>query len=61
VLAVTRPETAEPLRADLAGLARDVPLVLAGAGATPELAAAVGARLLDGDPVSAAGVIGRPA
>jgi MerR family transcriptional regulator, light-induced transcriptional regulator len=61
VLAATRPQTLEPLRADLAGLAREVPLVLAGAGATPGLAAAVGGRLLEGDPVTAAGMIGWPA
>lgn len=61
VLAATRPGSLEPMRADLAGLARNVPLALAGAGASPQLAAAIGARLLDGDPVSAAGAIGRPA
>jgi DNA-binding transcriptional MerR regulator/methanogenic corrinoid protein MtbC1 len=61
VLAATRPETLEPLRAALAALAREVPLILSGAGATPELAAAVGCRLLEGDPVSAAGLIGWPA
>jgi DNA-binding transcriptional MerR regulator len=51
VLAATRLESLEPLRDDLAGLTRHVSLALAGA---------VGARLLDGDPVSAAGAIGRP-
>jgi MerR family transcriptional regulator, light-induced transcriptional regulator len=61
VLAATRPQTLEPLRAALAGLAREVPLILAGTGATPELAAAVGSRLLEGDPVSAAGQIEWPA
>lgn len=40
-------------------LAGAAPLLLAGAGATPELAAAVGARLPDGDPVTAASAIGR--
>ncbi len=40
-------------------LARAAPLVLAGAGATPRLAAAVGARLPDGDAVTAASAIGR--
>jgi len=49
----------------VAGLIRNVPqsgaapLLLAGAGATPRLAAAVGARLPDGDPVTAASAIGR--
>ena len=61
VLAAARPQTLESLRVDLAGLARDVPLILAGAGATPGLAAAVGGRLLEGDPVTAAGMIGWPA
>lgn len=37
-----------------AALARTVPLILAGAGATPALGAAIGARLPDGDPVTAA-------
>ena len=61
VLAAARPQTLEPLRVDLAGLARDVPLILAGAGATQGLAAAVRGRLLEGDPVTAAGMIGWPA
>jgi MerR family transcriptional regulator, light-induced transcriptional regulator len=54
VLAATRPETLEPLRAELAALARRVPLALAGAGATPQIATAVGARLMTGDPVTEA-------
>jgi hypothetical protein len=39
---------------DLAQLARQVPLALAGAGATRALADQAGARLLAGDPVTAA-------
>jgi MerR family transcriptional regulator, light-induced transcriptional regulator len=39
---------------DLARLARIAPLALAGAGATPAIAQAVGARMLDDDPVTAA-------
>jgi DNA-binding transcriptional MerR regulator len=60
VLAATRSENLDPLVAQLAGLARSVPLVLAGPGATPELAAAVQARLLSGDPVTAAENVGWP-
>src|SRR5947209_4718291 len=54
VLAATLPENLERLAAQLAALARHSPLALAGAGATPEIAAAVGARLLAGDPVTEA-------
>jgi MerR family transcriptional regulator, light-induced transcriptional regulator len=54
VLAATRPQTLEPLRAELAALARRAPLALAGAGATPRIATAVGARLMTGDPVTEA-------
>jgi methanogenic corrinoid protein MtbC1 len=54
VLAATRAPTFETLAAQLTELARRAPLALAGAGATPQLAAAAGARLLDGDPVTAA-------
>ena len=54
VVAATLPENLEPLAAQLTALARRAPLALAGAGATPEIAAAVGARLLTGDPVTAA-------
>ena len=60
VLAATLPENLEPVRAQLTDLARHAPLVLGGAGATPEMAAAVGARLLTGDPVSAAENVGWP-
>ena len=54
VLAATLPENLEPHAAQLTALARRSPLALAGAGATPQIAAAVGARLLTGDPVTAA-------
>jgi DNA-binding transcriptional MerR regulator len=53
VLALTRPETAAESR-ELKRLARDVPVWLAGAGATEQLAKRTGARLLDGGPVAAA-------
>jgi DNA-binding transcriptional MerR regulator len=54
VLAATLPENLEPLAPQLTTLALHAPLALAGAGATPELADAVGARLLTGDPVTEA-------
>jgi MerR family transcriptional regulator, light-induced transcriptional regulator len=54
VLAATLPEHLEPLAPQLTTLAQHCPLALAGAGATPELADAVGARLLTGDPVTEA-------
>ena len=54
VLAATRPEALEPLRPKLARLARLAPLALAGAGATPQLASAAGARLMAGNPVTEA-------
>jgi methanogenic corrinoid protein MtbC1 len=60
VLATTRPETLAPLMAELTELARRTPLVLAGAGATAQLATAVHAQLLTGDPVTAADNIGWP-
>ena len=54
VLAATVPDTLEPLRPKLAALARRAPLALAGAGATPQLASAVGAQLMAGDLVTEA-------
>jgi DNA-binding transcriptional MerR regulator len=54
VLAATLPETLEPLRPELASLARRAPLALAGADATPQIASAVRARLMAGDPVTEA-------
>ena len=53
-LAATRPEALEPLRPELARLAGLAPLALAGAGATPQLASAAGARLMAGNPVTEA-------
>ena len=60
VLAATRPEALEPLRDGLTALARRVPLALAGAGATAQIAAAVGARLMTDDPVTEAEQAGWP-
>jgi len=60
VLAATVPETLEPLRPQLGSLARRAPLALAGVGATAQIAAAVGAQLLEGDPVTEAGRAGWP-
>jgi methanogenic corrinoid protein MtbC1 len=60
VLAATQPENLESRTAELMVLARSTSLVLAGAGATAQLAAAVHARLLTGDPVTAADNIGWP-
>jgi MerR family transcriptional regulator, light-induced transcriptional regulator len=54
VLAATLPEIREPLRPQLAELARCAPLAFAGTGATPEIAAAVGARIMRDDPVTEA-------
>jgi methanogenic corrinoid protein MtbC1 len=54
VLAATLPGALEPLRPELASLARRAPLALAGAGATPQIASAVQARLMAGDPVTEA-------
>jgi DNA-binding transcriptional MerR regulator len=54
VLAATVPEILEPLRGQLTGLARRAPLALAGAGATSQLATAVGARLMGGDLITEA-------
>jgi MerR family transcriptional regulator, light-induced transcriptional regulator len=60
VLAATRPEALESLRPELTALARRAPLALAGAGATPQIASAVGARLMAGDPVTEAEQAGWP-
>ncbi len=54
VLAATMPGTLEPFGAQLTALAERAPLVLAGQGATPQVASAAGARLLTGDPVTEA-------
>jgi len=60
VLAATLPETLGPVTEQLAVLAQRAPLALAGPGVTPRLAAAVQARLLAGDPVTAAENVGWP-
>jgi MerR family transcriptional regulator, light-induced transcriptional regulator len=54
VMAATVKERFSRLTDDLAQLARQVPLALAGAGATQALTDETGARLLPGDPVSEA-------
>ena len=54
VVAATLPETLGPLAAQLTALAKRAPLALAGAGATPEIASTVGARLMMRDPVTEA-------
>ena len=54
VIAATTPQRLTAIRADLVHLAAVAPLALAGAGASPDLADAVGAELLTGDPVTAA-------
>jgi methanogenic corrinoid protein MtbC1 len=54
VLAATTPERFTQVAAELTRLAAMAPLALAGAGATTELAMSIGARLLTGDPVTAA-------
>jgi methanogenic corrinoid protein MtbC1 len=54
VVAATAADRFDGLAGDLSRLAALAPLALAGAGATEEIAAAVGARLLSGDPVTAA-------
>jgi MerR family transcriptional regulator, light-induced transcriptional regulator len=60
VLAATLTETLEPVRPELASLGRRAPLALAGAGATSQIATAVGARLMAGDPVTEAERAGWP-
>ena len=58
VVSATRPERLAPLTGQLTRLAATAPLALAGPGATSELADTVGARLLTGDPVTAAQNVG---
>jgi DNA-binding transcriptional MerR regulator len=58
VLAASTPETLDPVRAELTALAARFPLALAGAGATPDITAVVGARHLAGDPVTEAELLG---
>jgi DNA-binding transcriptional MerR regulator len=54
VLTAARPDRFAPVVAELAALAELAPLALAGAGASAQLAERVGARVLTGDPVTAA-------
>ena len=54
VVAASAPERLDDVLLDLAKLAAAAPLVIAGAGASRELAGRAGAALLDGDPVSGA-------
>jgi DNA-binding transcriptional MerR regulator len=54
VVAATTSERLDAIHAELARLAQVVPLAVAGAGATTRLADDVGARVLHGDPVTAA-------
>ena len=54
VLAATTTDRFDAIRTELAELARVAPLALAGAGATKRVADDAGARLLTGDPVTAA-------
>ena len=54
VVAATVPETLGTLAAQLTALAQRAPLAVAGAGATPEIASTVGARLMMRDPVTEA-------
>jgi methanogenic corrinoid protein MtbC1 len=59
VLAGTTSDRFIRIRADLARLAAVAPLALAGAGATLDMSIKLGARLLTGDPVTAAEDEGR--
>jgi MerR family transcriptional regulator, light-induced transcriptional regulator len=54
VVAASTPDVVEPLRDKLAAFAARFPLALAGRGVSAELATAVGARHLPGDPVTEA-------
>jgi hypothetical protein len=54
VMAATTSERFTAIEPELTRLAALVPLALAGAGATRKLAESIGARLLAGDPVTAA-------
>jgi methanogenic corrinoid protein MtbC1 len=54
VLAATLPDNLQQFAPQLTALAQRAPLVLAGPGATQQIAGVVGARLLSGDPVTEA-------
>ncbi len=60
VVAATLPGSLAPLTEQLTVLAQQAPLLLAGPGATPEIARTAGARLVTGDPVTAAESVGWP-
>ncbi len=57
VVCLDAPQRTERLRAQLGRLATEAPLALAGRGASAALAAATGARLLQGDPLDVASAI----
>ena len=59
VLSAVSHDRFAPIAMDLRGLARRRPLVLAGRGATPELAAELDLQCLQGDPVTAAEALSR--
>jgi len=59
VIAATTPERLTAVRGELADLAADRRLMLAGPGADEQFAASVGAELLLGDPISAARQLGQ--
>jgi MerR family transcriptional regulator, light-induced transcriptional regulator len=59
VLTATSADHASAARSGLAEVARSAALALAGAGASAQLAESVGARYLEGDPVTAAAVVAR--
>lgn len=61
ILAAAIEDHFRALAGDLTRLAREVPLALAGAGATQALADETGARLLAGDPVTEAHRLQAPA
>ncbi len=61
VVSATSSEHLVAVKRELAELAGTVPVALAGAGATSSLANRIGATLLDGDPVTAAEAVTRPA
>jgi methanogenic corrinoid protein MtbC1 len=59
VISATTGERLSAVKGALGELARDVPVALAGAGASESLARTIGATLLEGDPVTAAERIAR--
>ena len=54
VVTAVEPQLLTAIHSDLTQLAAVAPLAVAGAGASPDIADAVGARMLTGDPVTAA-------